>query len=82
VRAFWIFFMDLVHINVSPPAERVSCWQRRAQGRNVGSSWADQCSGACDGVNLTGTGFEDEGLVREGGDILTLRSEESGIGEE
>ena len=25
VRTFWIFFMDLVHINVSP-AERVSCW--------------------------------------------------------
>ena len=33
-------------------------------------------------MNLTGTGFEDEGLVREGGDILTLSSEESGTGEE
>lgn len=42
---------------------------------------ADQCSGVCDGVNLTGTRFEDEGLVRERGDILTLSSEESGTGE-
>ena len=35
----------------------------------------------CDGVNLTGAGFEDEGLVGEGGDILALSSEESGTGE-
>ena len=48
----------------------------------MGSGWADQCSGVCDGVNLTGTGFEDEGLVREGSDILTLSSEESRTGEE
>ena len=35
----------------------------------------------CDGVNLTRAGFEDEDLVREGGDILALSSEESGTGE-